>query len=362
MKFQVFSLQPHTSELKNALLYGTLNSRGETLRVLPQEIVHEAGQIKKVILAGLPLPALEVPSFWRIFFQALHLEKIGLTLFPALVVLFYGVLNQGWSLQSADFLLSILIIFCLQSSMQMMNDVEDHLRLVDLPSSDRRQGRGVIQQGWVSAHQVRLWSWMILSLGIVLGLGLVLRTQNVLNFVLGGVGLIGIFSYSGRPLSLKYKAWGDAFIFFMTGPILSLGLSWVAFQSWSLGVCCLGLFFGWMNWSVFHSRHIQTSEMDRKSGILTLPLVLGFKSSRIILAVLYGLAALSVVSLKVFEGGTSPPLLVLGFAALLPIRQVRRLFSVSGPLSAQLSDFTDSALITHFWVFLWVTLGLFLKF
>ena len=362
MKSQIFSLQPQSRELHQALFYGVLERNGHSFRVFPQELLHERGILKKVIALGVPVGEWKKPPFWRVLLKVLHPEKLGLTLFPALLMMMDGLSIQGWPLHSVNLILSVCVVLCLQSSMQMFNDVEDHFRLVDLPHSDRRQGRGVLQLGWMSAQSLKRLGWIFFTLGVALGSLVLYRTQDVFLFVLGGVGLLGLLSYSGSGVGLKYRAWGDLLILWMTGPVLCLGWSLVAFQEWSSGVISLGLFSGLMNASVFICRHIQTLEMDRQTGILTLPLVLGFKNSRIALVSLYALSLLSLCVFAFSESSSIDFALAGGVGALAPVRQIHRLYSVSGPLSAQLSGFTYSALLTHFWVFVCVALGLFLKF
>jgi 1,4-dihydroxy-2-naphthoate octaprenyltransferase len=239
-------------------------------------------------------------------------------------------------------------LFCvlfLQAAMNVWNDVEDHLRLIDLPGASG--GSGVIQKGWISAKKLQRWGVSFFILGVLFGLPGVIQNLSVLIWIAGGAGL-AVLAYSGRPFGMKYRLGGDLLPLLLAGPLLTLGFSEVVFSQRDSGILFIGAAFGFFASTLFHVGNLQDIEKDLSMGERSLATDLGFKRSRIFLAVLYG-AALSSIGMGVVSGSL-PRILLLAMTCSLPpvFLILKKVFRASGPISIHLARIRTEALHAYF--------------
>ena len=241
-----------------ALWSGTVEHAGTLHRVLPKRVEDTAhGRELEVELA--PLQASDRPPTFALWLAAIRAISLTATLTPAAAVWLYGRV-MGWPLHPLIGGLAVLGAVLLQVGVNLLNDVEDHLRLIDLPGS--LGGSGVIQRGWLSAQQVRRGAWVAFAAGVLCGLPAVVTEPMVLAGV-AALGLLGAIGYSARPLSLKYVALGDLAVLLLCGPVLTLGAAASAFGRIDGGVLWLGLWFGAAAVVILHVNNMQDIEVDR---------------------------------------------------------------------------------------------------
>jgi 1,4-dihydroxy-2-naphthoate octaprenyltransferase len=242
---------------------------------------------------------------------------------------------------------TFLGVICLQISVNALNDVEDHLRLIDLPGT--LGGSGVIQKGWMSAFQLNTLGYVFLGLGILGGLPAVLiRPPLLLCF--GLLGVLGVLAYSGKPLGIKYRALGDLVIFVLLGPLIAMGFAQAVMGRFDLSVFCLGSAFGFLSCAILHANNFQDIEFDSSYGIRTLATSLGFQGSRLFFGILIGLSFVSLASGCLF--GELPMGVLLLTCLGLPVAWtlIFRVFKASGPASALLSGLRHDVAKFH-WIF-----------
>ncbi len=359
MSQKILSLRQNSAELRAALLDGTLRWENQLWSVLPREVASHPIGLESVIFEVTPTSQLEKPNTWRVALQAIRPMGLGLALAPVLAVLVSDGWSRGWIPSHRDAVLVIFSILCLQLAVHLLNDVEDHLRLVDRPGMVG--GSGVLQRGWVSARVLRVWGWAFWGLAIALGLPLLELGSGFLVF-LGLVGVFGVAQFSSGPWALRYRAVGDFIVFLLTGPVLTVGAAQAVFHRWDLSDFVLGFFFGLTSWASFHSKHLQTFEADRQSGASNWAIWIGYKRSRYFLLVLYAMAYVSL-GLGSIWGGI--PLRVFQLVILcvpLIYRQVLRVYQASGPVSVHLCQMRTQGLKIQIFLSLLALIGFFLKF
>src|SRR4051812_35880372 len=111
---------------------GNVTRHGESLIALPREVVSMDG-VPDTILFELVRPEeVQKPAFLPIWFQAIRPRLLILALCPCLATFVYGFRHQSiilpWVVVSAFFGAGFF-----QIAVNVLNDVEDHLRLIDLP-------------------------------------------------------------------------------------------------------------------------------------------------------------------------------------------------------------------------------------
>ena len=364
------SLGRKSTDLLSVLMNGTLWIEGQSWSLLPREVVSNAIGVESVIFEACLPGERGKPGALRCCAQAIRFQTLTLSLLPILAVLFEGWVYRGQQPSWAVFALVVAGALFLQIAGNLFNDVEDHLRLVDRPGMVG--GSGVIQKGWVSAGELRQWGWGAFAIGVLLGLavwswGLFQSSANdpLLLVGLGSLGALGVLLYSNGPYALKYRALGDLAVFFMTGPLLVAGAAQVIFSHAvaPLGTrLVLGLFVGWMSWACFQAKHLRTFEVDKKSQNKTGPVQMGYKNSRHVLPLLYGLAYLSLALGVVVQALPMGCLVAAGLGLPIVLQLVYRVYLASGPASALLEDLRSRSFRVHFWLGSLTLVGFFLKF
>jgi 1,4-dihydroxy-2-naphthoate octaprenyltransferase len=351
---EIISVRKDAEELKSILFDGTILRHGEFLAALPREVVFNSVGVESIIFEVISSEELMMPSPLWIWFKATRFESLTKILAPGAAVFLVGLL-KGWTFSFGVGCLALVGALLFQISVNALNDVEDHLRLVDLPR--KLGGSGVIQKGWVSARTLKSLGYKALILGTLCGLPAVFKSPEIILSI-GAMGIFGVLAYSNQPFGMKYRALGDFSIFVLGGPLLALGLSQAAFGRWDLSIILLGSFFGFLAWTISHGNHLHHIELDRIYGTHTLASQVGFKWSRHLFASLYLLAGLSLGAGIIF--GNLPTLLgiFLAFGILPVVRLISRVYQASGPASALLGSIRFDTAKIHFLLGVLIFLGL----
>lgn len=209
-------------------------------------------------------------------FVAIRAISLTATFMPGLAVLLW-IWTQGQAMNVPVALGALLGVMFLQIAVNLLNDVEDYLKLIDLPGS--LGGSGVIQQGWFTANEMQKAALLAMGLGCLLGLP-ALFAEPTLILMCGVAAVVGVIGYSGKPLRLKYRALGDVAVWLLCGPVLAIGISAAATGLIIEGVVLIGLFFGFAATAILNANNLNDIRTDRARGSITLAGSLGFDLAR----------------------------------------------------------------------------------
>jgi 1,4-dihydroxy-2-naphthoate octaprenyltransferase len=355
---EIFCIRRDEVNLQSILYDGTLIRHGELWSAFPRELVRNPFGAESIIFEIVRPGGIARPSPWKIGLQAIRLRNLSLTLMPGIAIGLNGLLLQ-WEPSFEVGILAILGAVFFQISVYALNDVEDHIRLIDLPGG--QGGSGVIQKGWVSARQLRLFGYFNLLLGLACGIPAVIQRPQILLWV-GAVGVLGVLAYSNRPIGMKYRALGGFLIFALVGPLLALGYSLAIFGHYDLSVLLIGMFFGFFAFAVSHTKNLQNIEIDRSLGVHTLATQMDFKKGRHFLVALYFLAYVTLGAGSLF--GVLPQVFILpilGIGLPLLARDLRKIYKASGPVSALLVSSVAEASRLYLYHGLLIWIGLILS-
>jgi 1,4-dihydroxy-2-naphthoate polyprenyltransferase len=165
--------------------------------------------------------------------------------------------------------------------------------------------------GLMSQKAVLVEAVVLFALAAALGLTLVVwRSPHVLWIAATGL-FLAVF-YSGGPLTLKYRALGEAAIFMIWGPLMFLGAYVVQRQQLSASPIIASVPFGALVALVLFANNMRDIEQDARTGIKTLGTLLGREGSLVAFVGFVVFAYLFVVG-AVVAGALSPwVLLVFG--------------------------------------------------
>lgn len=350
MNQEILTLRTESPELKQVLLTGQVFRHGETWRGLPREAIWKDHHLESIIFEISPMSG-GGPRLASLLWESIRPANLTLTLTPCAAIWAYG-LYSGWEYDGWRAVLAVLGVLFLQIAVNAFNDVEDHLRMVDLPRGDRKSS--VIEKGWISAQNHRYLAVLFLGLGILCGFPVVFQGGQALLWI-GAAAALGVLTHSNRPFGIKYRTFGDLSILLLMGPFLTLGYSQAVFGQSDGVTWGLGFFFGFQAWATFLTKQLQCFELDRIRHASTLAQYLGFKKSRHLLAGFYGISFFTAWAVFLTRGSGSAPFsdalvlsLMLSLSLPVIIQFLIQVYKASGPVSALLTPLRLMALRIHF--------------
>ncbi|RYZ73514.1 MAG: prenyltransferase [Proteobacteria bacterium] len=273
-----------SSEAREILWSGQCKESGDAYHAIAEQVVRDQVQFRLV-----PADELQRPMSLVRYFSALRAISLTATFSPGVLVALAGWL-QNRPFNAWLFTLASLGAVLFQVAVNTWNDVEDHLKLIDLPGGIG--GSGVIQKGWLTAREVRRLGNIALVLGILCGLPVVWINPKLM-IVIAVIALIGTWGYSGWPFRFKYRAVGDITVGILCGPALTIGYAIASFGSVQVTDWFIGIVTGILAVGILHANNLHDIETDQSRGGKTWASVMGFKSSIRMLGFLYGFAMLA---------------------------------------------------------------------
>ncbi len=214
----------------------------------------------------------------------------------------------------------------------VLNDYFDTRNQVDTADSATARYRPhPILGGLMGLRTLRLEAAILFAGAAAIGVAAVLfRSSHVLW--IAGAGFLLAFSYSGGPLTLKYRALGEAAVFLIWGPLMFLGAYAVQRQALSWQALAASVPFGTLVALVLFANNLRDAQQDEGTGIRTLGTAAGpaggltLFSLFIVGAYVYTLAAIAA-------GILSPWVLLVLLSVPQAVGLVRR-FRVAVPDAA----------------------------
>lgn len=193
------------------------------------------------------------------------------------------------------YILSIFAIVLLQASINLLSDHDDYENKVD--TKDSYGSSGVILENLLSSRQVHDGGIFCLILGSLIGLFLSYE-KGIFILILGLIGAFGGYSYTRKPLSLKYRGLGAPLVFLLFGPLMVIGSYYVQMQRLDAVAFYISIPVGLLTTAILHANDIRDIPYDKKAGIKTLSLLVGIDNSK---KIYYGMLLLSYVSIIVMS-------------------------------------------------------------
>lgn len=263
----------------------------------------------------------------------------------------------AWSEGTFNLWFFILTLFggvCLQAGTNLINTYGDYISGVDTIESAKTCPQLVT--GMIKPDSMKMAGILVFSLAAVIGLLLAyLRGWEVLAF--GVVGLLGGYCYTAGASPYKYLGLGPLFVFFLMGPLMA----WPAYfiqtgkHSWIPILAAIPISF--LVTGILHANDIRDIAEDRKAGIRTLAMILGFKKSLVLYYMLYAAAYLCLVALVII--GLLPWTAVLPLALVpMVVGVLRRVYIGGKDAGAKFDRLEAEAAGIHFQFGMLMLLGL----
>lgn len=225
----------------------------------------------------------------------------------------------------------------------LFNDCHDFRRGVDRPGT--LGGSGLLVSGQLSPGRTQAAALVCFAIAAALGAWFIaLRGWPVA--LLGAVGLLGGYAYTGRPIGYKYRALGDLMVFLLMGPLMVVGADLVLSGSFHWPMVWIGIPVGLLVMSILHGNNLRDLGDDRQSGFVTIAMLLGPRRSRLWYA---GMVALAFVAIAALMAVQILPLwsAAVVLAAPAAVKNIRRVLRQGADPSDALADIDVQSAQTH---------------
>lgn len=186
----------------------------------------------------------------------------------------------------------------------------------------------VLVEGFLKPGQILAAAWILFGIATILGFILV-AVRGLPMLILGGVGLLGGYLYTGRPIGYKYVALGDFLVFTLMGPLMVIGSYFALTGAYSNTVLFVSLPIGFLVAAILHANNLRDISHDAQAGVKTLANLIGHKGAKVEYFFLVSAAYLSVL-IMIFTKVVSPWSLLV-FLSLPPALKNIKSIATSQP-------------------------------
>ena len=281
-----------SAQAKKILWDATLAQDSTTYRAVPSQLTEN-----KLIINLLREDELHRPHWLKRWAAALRAISLTSMFIPTLST--YLLLTQNEFGFNIHLAISAIIIPCLLLlAVNVLNDVEDHLKLIDMPGTIG--GSGVIQKGWLTPKQLTVFAFLSILTALTLSVPFLIKIP-ILRWMIAPFTLMVVVGYSGKPFSFKYRALGDLMVFLCCGPLLTTAFSLAVFGTYGPSVLLIGSFYGLLACTILHANNMNDINNDTQRGGKTLASLVGFENSKLLMTVYYLAAFVSLLILVVMQ-------------------------------------------------------------
>lgn len=200
------------------------------------------------------------------------------------------------------YLLLVLVALILaHASNNLINDYFDYKQGVDTPDYHRTQYSPHPLASGLMTERELLAAFFLFSL-IEVAIAVYLTVKCGLPvLVLAITGFLLSVFYVAPPLKLKYRGFGELAIFLIWGPMITVGTYYVMSSNMPLHSWLASIPYGLVVTNVLFGKHLDKYEKDKEKGVLTLPVLLGWKNAILFAKINSALFYITVIILVLFR-------------------------------------------------------------
>ena len=207
--------------------------------------------------------------------------------------------------------LALLVSLALQVGVNYANDYSDGIRGTD---EGRVGPLRLVGSGVAAPGAVRVAAFAAFGVAMLAGLVLAATTSWWL-LVVGALGVVAAWFYTGGSRPYGYRALGEVMVFVFFGLVAVLGTTYVQTRSLPLAGWYAAVGVGALACAILVANNLRDIPTDTASGKRTLAVALGEERSRYLYALLVAAAAVALVAVVL----STSRLALLGVAFLVPV-------------------------------------------
>lgn len=273
---QLITLTKNSPEFESYLL-GTFS---DSKRALPVQTLNVNSASETVTFKIVDVKDLQRPSWLIVALKSLKVRSFLLLLVPLFLVLTKNMVDHTIR-DSLTTLIATIGLFFAFLSVNLRNDFMDHIKGVD--RIFQNSGSRSIQNGWLTAIQVKNLSVLFLIFAIVCSLPVIFAFP-VVAVVIAIAIVVGLWAQFKKKNSFKYQIGGEVALFLLLGPLLTVGYQLSMGAAYDPESFWLGCVWGWGVLFVVHLKNFTDILPSSQAGFRNTINWLGFDNSRRFLA------------------------------------------------------------------------------
>lgn len=216
---------------------------------------------------------------FKVWVQAARPFSYTAAIVPILVGAMYSLVYNptGANLMWALFPVCMIAGILFQMGTNLVSEYFDYKKGVD--REDTFGSSRVLVEEKIKPRKV-LWGGILtFAVGFALGLILVyFRGTDML--ILGLIGLLGGFFYTGFPIGYKYYALGDILVFALMGPLMVIGTYFAMTGHYDWNVFFISIPIGLLVAAILNANNIRDIMHDSQANIKTMAMLFGIQGSK----------------------------------------------------------------------------------
>ena len=211
-----------------------------------------------------------------IWIQAVRAFSFTASSIPVLVGAALALNYPGkvlWILFPVVYVAALLI----HAATNLVSDYFDYRKEVD--KNYTFGSSGVIVQGLLSAKSVLVGGLVLFGITAALGV-ILIAVRGVPILILGLIGIVGGYFYTGHPFGYKYFGLGDFLVFILMGPLMVIGSYFCFTGTYHHQVLWVSLPVGFLVSAILQANNVRDIKHDTEAGITTFENVLGTKGAK----------------------------------------------------------------------------------
>ncbi|WP_413613044.1 prenyltransferase [Bdellovibrio sp. HCB-110] len=352
---ELITLSKNSPEFE-AYLMGTF---AKDKRALPLQTLNVNSASETVTFRVVPLKTLSRPSSLVVLLKTFKARSFLLILVPLFLTLTKNIADNT-VIDPVTTVIATLGVLLAFMAVNLRNDYMDHLKGVDRVLE--KSGSRAIQNGWVTAAQVKSYSSILLALSVLSAIPLVIAFPVIAGVIALSL-VVGLWAQFKKQNSFKYQIGGEFALFLMLGPLLTVGYQLAMGAGFDDEIFWLGCVWGWLVLFVVHLRNFMNILPSAQAGFTNTVNWLGFDKSRRLLAAWWGLFVVFNLAYHLLYAGFYWGLYLSIALFILSVIFVYKLKNLSSPVGSELrgvfrSGFQLFLLTIGLWVFecLWYLL------
>jgi len=256
-----------------------LGTFSKTERALPVQTLNVNSASETVTFKIVSCTGIDKPKMAWMLLRSIKMRSLLLVLFPLLLVLTKNVVDLTIRDPIAALIATLGVIFA-YVAVSLRNDFMDHMKGVDRVIE--KSGSRAIQNGWMTAAQVKSLSNVFLALSLLLSIPVAIGYPHVL-IVLAIALAVGVWAQFNKKNSFKYRIGGEIALFLMFGPLLTTGYQMAMGAPFDEEVVILGCLWGWLVLFVVQVKNFTNIMASSQAGFANTVNWLGFDRSKVLI-------------------------------------------------------------------------------
>ena len=171
----------------------------------------------------------------------------------------------------------LAVAVLLQIGVNFANDYSDGIRGTD---AERVGPARLTASGRVPARRVLTVALVFFALAALVGLTIVIRSQQWWMLIIGALCIVAAWFYTGGKRPYGYNAMGELFVFVFFGLVATLGTTWVQVQQLPVVAWVVAVAAGLFACAVLLANNLRDIDQDRAVGKRTLTVLIGKRATQ----------------------------------------------------------------------------------